>query len=154
MSSPKRQVSLLVLPLPGVPLAWSAKPRFPSVWHSAVYSSYHFLFGGPTCSLVNSVSPLAVFLICGAPFCAICRSQPYWTCAFYMTFHNSEFKVFFARITQILSTLFFFIFGFVSLFDKKKKNFSEYKIHILELQKVLKIKEHIKKLGITHNSFT
>lgn len=55
MSSPERQVSLPVLPLPGVPLTWSAEPRVPQrLVLRAGHSGYRFLLlRGPT----TGVSP-------------------------------------------------------------------------------------------------
>lgn len=73
MSSPERQVSLPVLPLPGVPLAWSAEPRVPQ----RLVQRWAFRLplppaegpndGGPACSATSPVLPLAVCLVCGAP---------------------------------------------------------------------------------------
>lgn len=59
-----------------------------------------------------------------------------------MISHNSEVEVFFffffARITQILSMLFFHFLCLSHSFFARKK-LSEYKVNILQLQKVLKI---------------
>lgn len=79
--SPKREVFPLLL-LPGVPLAWSGKPRVSKgLAQCCALQLPHPPpegpdDGGPIRSFMNSVLALIVCLICGPLFCTICHSQP------------------------------------------------------------------------------